>query len=114
MNMFNWRLTSEAQPRSKNGSPPQTTTGVASANSTQTKVGPDSQPGKTRPGTISAIESNRSGKVSARLIQNRRVMSASSGSTSASAETVIGSKAIPQIGQDPGRSRLISGCIGQV
>ena len=49
-----------------------------------------------------------------RQIVNRRLMSASSGSTSASAETTTGSRAIPQIGHEPGRSLTTSGCMGQV
>ena len=40
-------------------------------------------------------------------------MSSSSGFLSSSV-THAGSSAIPQIGQDPGSSRTISGCIGQV
>src|SRR5207237_4494949 len=57
----------------------------------------------------------KTGKVSAAPIQKRRVMSRSSELSSAEpAEIVRGSKAIPQIGQSPGRSRTISGCIGQV
>ena len=35
VNMFRWRLTTDAQPRSKNGQPPHSTTGVASASSIQ-------------------------------------------------------------------------------
>ncbi len=41
-------------------------------------------------------------------------MSVSSGFSPSVAETVRGSSAMPQIGHDPGRSRTISGCIGQV
>ena len=55
----------------------------------------------------------KSGAVSARLIQKRRVMSRSSG-LSSSTVTVRGSSAMPQIGQLPGSARTISGCIGQV
>ena len=85
VNMLRLRLTSDAQPRSKNGHPPQRTTGVASASWTQTRVRPPSQDAEAnQPGTISAIESSKSGTVSARQIQNRRVMSTSSGSSSAS------------------------------
>ena len=40
-------------------------------------------------------------------------MSMSSGCSSSSAEMVFGSRAIPQIGQLPGASRTISGCMGQ-
>ena len=55
----------------------------------------------------------KSGAVNAKLIQNRRVMSRSSGFSSSS-EIVRGSSAIPQIGQLPGSDRTISGCIGHV
>src|SRR5687767_7156289 len=54
-----------------------------------------------------------SGTVSAVLTQKRRVMSVSSGLSSSSV-MVRGSSAMPQIGQLPGASRTISGCIGQV
>src|SRR5579883_651494 len=47
------------------------------------------------------------------LIQNRLDMSASSGLDSVP-EISRGSSAIPQIGQEPGSERTISGCIGQV
>ena len=59
------------------------------------------------------IASTSSGTVSATLIQNRRVMSTSSGLTSSSAVAVRGSSAMPHFGQLPASSRTISGCIGQ-
>ncbi len=65
------------------------------------------------PGTISDIATMNSGRESTALIQNRRFISTSSGLGSSSRLTVLGSKAIPQIGHDPGSSRTISGCIGQ-
>ena len=55
------------------------------------------------------------GTVKAAASQSRRVMSRSSGfSSSVSPRAVRGSSAIPQIGHEPGSSRTISGCIGQV
>ena len=54
-----------------------------------------------------------SGRESAALIQKRRVMSTNSGLGASSRVAVLGSSAMPQIGQDPGSSRTISGCIGQ-
>ena len=54
-----------------------------------------------------------SGSVSAAPTQKRRVMETNSGFSSL-AETVRGSSAIPQMGQEPGASRTICGCIGQV
>ena len=53
------------------------------------------------------------GTVRASPTQNRRVMSRSSGLASSSSVTVLGSRAMPQIGQAPGAGRTISGCIGQ-
>ena len=47
-------------------------------------------------------------------IQKRRFMSTYSGFGPSSTVTVRGSSAMPQIGQLPGTSRTISGCIGQV
>ncbi len=112
--MLRRRATTEAQPRTKNGHPPQTTTGVASASWTQL----NDRPGKKRaivscPTTISDIACASSGADRARQIQNRRLMSTSSGLIS-SPVAVTGSRAIPQIGQNPDVSRTISGCIGQV
>ena len=53
--------------------------------------------------------------VSAPPIQKRRVKSTSSGfGPSSPVGTPLGSKAIPQIGQSPGPTCSISGCIGQV
>ncbi len=53
-----------------------------------------------------------SGTAAAAEIHIRRVKSVSS--SLGSSEGTIGSSAMPQIGQDPGASRTISGCIGQV
>ena len=53
------------------------------------------------------------GSERAALIQNRRVMSTNSGFGASSRVIVLGSKAMPQIGHEPGSSRTISGCIGQ-
>ncbi len=108
--MLRRRFTSDAQPRTKNGQPPQSTTGVASASWSQhagaamRRAAPD----------ISAIASAKSGSVSTALTAKRRLMSTSSALSSSSAPSSIGSSAMPQIGQLPGASRTISGCIGQV
>jgi hypothetical protein len=50
----------------------------------------------------------------AAAIQNRRVIATSSGSGAVSSAGTRGSSAMPQIGQVPGASRTISGCIGHV
>ena len=56
-------------------------------------------------GTRSAIATSRTGTVSAAQTQNRRVISTSSGFFSSATVTVRGSRAMPQMGQDPGSSR---------
>ena len=62
----------------------------------------------------SAIAMTSSGADRTTPTQKRRDISASSGLPSSPAVGVIGSSAMPQIGQLPGPSRTISGCIGQV
>ena len=66
------------------------------------------------PGIKSPIPIASVGIVRATPIQNRRVISRSSSFSGSSAVIVNGSSAIPQIGHEPGPSRMISGCIGQV
>jgi hypothetical protein len=105
VNMLSRRLTTDSQPRRKNGAPPHATTGVARTSCSQITAGE---------GACHSIAIARSGNESARPTQNRRVMSASSGLPSSAAPGVSGSSAMPQIGQLPGWSRTISGCIGQV
>ena len=113
VNMLVLRFRTDAHPRWKNGQPPHSTTGVASSNSIHGSP-------QFHRDAINACGQNMlpmaiasSGAVSARLIQNRRVMSRSSG-LSSSTVTVRGSSAMPQIGQLPGSARTISGCMGQV
>src|SRR5437870_6043470 len=65
-------------------------------------------------GITSDIASKTSGNVRIKPILNLRDMSISSSFCSSSTVTVLGSNAIPQIGQEPGASRTISGCMGQV
>src|SRR3546814_7401796 len=97
--MLRLRLTTDAQARWKNGRPDQSTTGVASANWIQAD----------RRGGSRACISNRcapiaitkSGTVKIAPITNRRRKSTYSGFGSGSTETVVGSSAIPQIGQLP-------------
>ena len=106
--MFQRRFPSDASARAKKTSPPHRTTIPARIASTHGTQGPG-------PSFIGmAIASVTTGRVSAALTQNRRFMSVSSGLASDAPEGAIGSSAIPQIGQSPGRSRRTSGCIGQV
>jgi hypothetical protein len=104
--MFKLRFRMEAQPRSKNGQPPQRTTGVASTSWSQVRRRPETRCDTGVPTTISAMAMNSKGALRARLTQNRRVISSSSGFAS-SVVTVRGSKAMPQMGQKPGSRRTI-------
>ena len=113
VNIFRLRFTSEAHPRGKNGQPPQSTTGVAKINWIQVRRRAENACCTGWPGSISDMASSKRGTVRRRLIQNRRVMSTSSGLASSSRLTVRGSSAIPQRGQVPGSARTISGCMGQ-
>ena len=114
VNILRLRVTSEVQPRSKNGLPPHRTTGLAIANWTQPQVRSEANPSSGRPGMRSAMAMTKTGRLRTRLTQNRRVMSTSSGLGASSRITVVGSSAMPQSGQSPGSSRKISGCMGQV
>ena len=110
VNMFGLRRTSEAQKRSKNGQPPQSTTGVAKTNSIALRA-----PGANRnPSASPNIERTSTGNDNAALTQNRRRIESYSGSASTSAKTSIGSSAIPHFGHTPGPICTISGSIGQV
>src|SRR5208337_792528 len=113
VNMLVLRFTTDAHPRWKNGQPPHSTTGVESSSSSHgnPQFHGDAMNARGEIMLPMAIASN--GAVSPRLIQNRRVMSRSSG-LSSSTVTVRGSRAMPQIGQFPGCARTTSGCIGQV
>ena len=110
VNIFGLRFTSDAQKRSKNGQPPQITTGDASKSSI-----PFFSAGSIRsPSASPAIESTSKGSDSAALTHNRLRIESYSGSACSPATISIGSRAIPQIGQLPGPICTISGCIGHV
>ncbi len=64
--------------------------------------------------TISPMAMSMTGTVRARLPQNRRLISTSSGFSASSSVMVRGSKAIPHLGQLPGSSETTSGCMGQI
>ena len=99
--MFGLRLTSEVQKRWKNGRPHQRTTGVD-----ERELNPDADCAISAQSTSMpdhAAHGNREKRtVRTRLTQKRRVMSRSSGFSSMAAVTVRGSRAMPQIGQEPG------------
>ena len=60
------------------------------------------------------ISRTKTGNVRTSPTQNRRVMSASSRFSPTSAVALTGSSVIPQMGQLPGPTWRICGCIGQV
>src|SRR5438874_1743394 len=108
VNMFGLARTTDSQPRAKNGQPPHSTTGVASASWRRATTRGSIACGAAMP----PIARPRSGRVSSALHTRRRVIAASSG-LSPSALTARGSSAMPHTGQEPGSSRTTSGCIGQ-
>src|SRR5258706_15587133 len=112
VNMLVLRLTIDAHPRWKNGQPPQSTTGVASRSSSHGRHQFHGDAMNRCGESMLPMAIARSGAGGARLIQNRRVMSRSSG-LSSSTVTLRGSSAMPHIGQFPGSVLTISGCIGQ-
>src|SRR5271165_3834662 len=111
--MLGLRCTTDCQPRTKKGNPHHRTTGVASANSIQVHVLADNRCCRGMEGRNAEIISASIGTESAAPIHNLLVISISSGLIS-SAVTSRGSSAMPQIGHEPGASRTICGCIGQV
>src|SRR3954452_5533631 len=94
VNMFGLRLTSDIQPRTKNGQPAQTTTGVAQIRPTAFAV--RMLTAAPNPGIRSAIEVTSTGADSTAAIQNRRVIVTSSGLGPSSNVTTLGSSAMPQ------------------
>ena len=104
-------MTSDTQNRSKNGQPDHSTTGlaIASCSHGRTFIGTRFQPKISLP-----IASRNNGPDSTAPTQNRRVISTSSGFGASVRVGSAGSSAMPQIGQAPGASRRICGCIGQV
>jgi len=109
VHMFGWRLRIERTQRTKNGQPAHSTTGALSTSSSQVRR-PTGIASKRCPNIASTSTTTVNGSVH----QNRRRKSISSGFSSSSIDGSIGSSAMPQIGQSPGASRTISGCIGQV
>ncbi len=111
--MLRFQVRSESQARWKKGQPAQRTTGVLRANWSQREVSLMTQAGGL--GRRCAIARRKTGRLRAAPIHMRRDMSSSSlVSSSSPLETVLGSRAMPQMGQLPGVGCSIWGCIGQV
>src|ERR1700681_1028338 len=98
VNILGLRFSSDIQKRSKNGAPPHTTTGVASAISIQLRVSDENGSGNESP----TMAITRNGSKKAPLAHTLRDILTYSGSARASADTSTGSRAMPQIGQEPG------------
>jgi hypothetical protein len=98
--MFGLRLTIDCQPRAKNGAPPHSTTGVASASWTHGSRSSIASRAPRRP-------QRRAHAEAARHVGELFVLGSS-------AVISTGSSAMPQIGHDPGPICRTSGCIGQV
>ena len=109
VHMFGLRFAIDCAQRWKNGQPAHSTTGAESASSSQVRAAVDRNATRC-PSMASASTIADSGRVH----QKRRRKSTSSGFSSSSRLGIIGSSAMPQIGQVPGPSRTIPGCIGQV
>src|SRR5207237_8260815 len=101
VNILSERLRIDCQPRTKKGQPHQSTAGVLKRNCSQRDQSLTTQVGAF--GKTCAIPSTKTGNDRTAPIQNRRVMSHSSAfSSSAAPIGVLGSSAMPQIGQLPG------------
>ena len=105
---------SEAQPRSKNGHPAHSTTGVVKINWSQLLSGRLTTSCIRAPNTMSPIASKNTGKPKPTPIQNRRVMSINSELGVSCTSIACGSSVIPHDGQVPGRVVTTSRCIGQM
>ena len=111
--MFRFIVRTDAMPRSKNGRPHHRTTGVARISSIQSSQDAEmienASGAKCRP-----IATIASGIVKAAPTMNRRRKSTYSSLGPSVRLMPFGSSAIPQIGQVPGPTCSISGCMGQV
>jgi hypothetical protein len=108
VHMLGLRLTIDCAPRWKKGQPAHSTTGTVSTSSTQLWVRPWNQSSEW-PNMASRVTTIVSGRVH----QKRRRKSSSSGSPSSSVG-ISGSSVMPQMGQVPGWSCRIWGCMGHV
>ena len=110
--MLRLRVTSDCQPRTKNGQPAHSTTGVASTSCSQFEVwrGTIRLEAGQVPAHLQRDDRHRERKPDPEparhvdeLVVRRRLRLTSTGSS-----------AMPQIGHEPGPTCRISGCIGQV
>ena len=102
VNMFSLKFRMEVHARWKTRQPPQRTTGVDSTNWTHVRRRREPTVLKGWPGPISDMAMTKTGTVKMTLIHNRLLMSRNSGSISSPPAAWTGSRAIPQVGQEPG------------
>src|SRR5581483_10554259 len=112
--MFGLALTMDARKRWKNGQPHHHTTGVAHASEIQFTVAAPSVIVNDSRVSMSIIAIRNTGAPNATEIQNRRVMSTSSGFGLSDRSGTRGSSAMPHFGHAPGLSDTTSGSIGQI
>ncbi len=113
VNMLNFPVRTDCQPRSKNTLPPQSTTALARTNCIQGDAAGLTTPPAT---TISPIATTTTGTVRTAETTSLRVKSFSSGFSAGAppAGGASGSRAMPQSGQLPGPSETTSGCMEQI
>src|SRR5689334_15794042 len=109
--MLGARWVTDVHARSKNGHPPQSTTGVANKSWIQLFSAPAEN---CRAGIISDIAKIMTAAAGPRLTQKRLLMSRSSAFGRSSNVTILGSSAMPQTGHAPGLLSRTSGSIGQM
>ncbi|MCY1372440.1 hypothetical protein D9M69_596450 [compost metagenome] len=107
--MFGLRFATDCTARTKNGQPAHSTIGTLSTSSIQLCV-PISNHCRRWPAMASTVTATLSGSVQ----KKRRLKSFSSGSSPSSRVGISGSSVMPHLGQLPGWSCRISGCMGQV
>src|SRR5437016_1966975 len=110
--MLRLRFRIDCQPRTKKGQPPQSTTGEANASEIHATTRGANRLRTGSPGISTRMTSSSKSNVKYTHNQKRRCILISS-TFSSSPVATRGSSVIPQIGQEPGPSRTISGCIGQ-
>src|SRR5712692_2454566 len=109
--MLRLRDTSEFHPRTKNGHAAQSTTGIEKRNCTQPDTEALMKRCRFNP-TCPDISRAKTGTVSTRPIQNRRVMSRTSGLGRSSALANTGSSAMPDFGVHRARVDRAGRCLG--
>jgi hypothetical protein len=112
VNMFALRFFTDTTARTKNGQPPQSTTGALSANWSHAEADGEITARTGCPGIMSAMASTNVGTANTALTQKRRRMSTNSGFSSSVGVHSSGSRAMPHLGHGPGFGSRTSGSMG--